>query len=141
MPNALRISEAASLAMHTVVYLAARPEELASVGVIAGTLGASEAHLSKVMQRLAHGGIVRSIRGPKGGFALQRPADNLTLLEVYECIEGPLTASHCLLGKPVCTGQCILGNMMHSVNAEVREYLSSHRISQLIGTYVPEGKP
>jgi Rrf2 family protein len=131
MPNTLRISEAASLAMHTMALLASRPQRLPT-GQIASVLGASEAHLSKVMQRLAKAGLVRSLRGPKGGFALARPAERIALVEVYEAIEGPLADSKCLLGRPICGGtRCILGRLLGSVNRQVRQYLEATTLNKL----------
>jgi Rrf2 family protein len=75
---------------------------------------------------------VRSTRGPKGGFALARPAGRITLEEVYEAIDGPLGDSQCLLGRPVCNGsRCILGGLLNSVNRQVRRYLHTTRLSAL----------
>ena len=136
MTNILRISEAASLGMHTAVLLAGDPERLFTVGEVATLLGASEAHLSKVLQRLGHIGIVRSVRGPRGGFALVRPGGEVTLLEVYEAIEGPLPESACLLGRPVCQGSaCVLGGLIASINQQVRGYLSQTTLAELTGVY------
>ena len=92
----LKISEAASLAMHACAVLAAHKGEPMAVGTIASALEASEAHLSKVFQELARGGLVRSLRGPKGGFSLTRPAEEITLLDVFEAIEGPFQAASCI---------------------------------------------
>jgi DNA-binding IscR family transcriptional regulator len=64
MSNILKISEAASLALHTTVILAANPNRLVSTKKLASQLHASEAHLSKVLQRLEKADIVNSTRGP-----------------------------------------------------------------------------
>ena len=136
MANVLKISEAASLAMHTAVLLAYHQGDLVSTRQISEALGVSEAHLSKVLQRLVREGLVRSIRGPRGGFALARQPDKIRLIEVYEAIEGTLTATNCLLGKQVCDGaSCILGGLLAVTNRQVREYLSSARVSELTGAY------
>ena len=132
MAKVLRISEAASLALHAMVLLAAGPDERLSTRRIADRLSASSFHLSKVLQRLAHVGLVTSMRGPKGGFALARPARSITLLEIYEAIEGPLTASECLLEAPVCRfRKCILGGLVGHLNNRIRDYLAGKRLSQL----------
>lgn len=136
MANVLKISDAASMAFHAAVYLAANEDRHISAGEIAGTLKVSENHLSKVLQRLTRAGLVRSIRGPKGGYLLKRPAQDITLLEVYEAIEGKLATTDCLLGEPVCDGQkCILGGLLKSVDSQVRDYLASRRISELTGAF------
>jgi Rrf2 family protein len=135
----LKISEAASLALHTVVYLATQHDGLVSTKQIARVLHASEAHLSKVLQRLARVGIVSSIRGPKGGFALHKPADAISLLEVYEAIEGPLALNNCLGDHPSCSGkQCVLGTLIGNIHDQVSKYLSKTTVSKLNRTYLTE---
>jgi len=126
------LSEAATLAMHAVALLAARPSRCMQSREMAATLGASQAHLSKVLQRLAKVELLRSIRGPKGGFVLADGARDASLLDVYESIDGPLPRHTCLLGTPVCLGkQCVLGGLMGAITQQVRDHLSGTRISHL----------
>lgn len=131
MTSVLKISEAASLALHTMVLLAARPGKTMSNRDIAGLLKVSEAHLAKVLQRLGRAGLVTSQRGPKGGFSLGRDSREISLLAVYEAVEGPLESKSCLLGKPVCGGACILGGLLHKVGSEVSDYFAQTRLSDL----------
>ncbi|HOK52898.1 MAG TPA: Rrf2 family transcriptional regulator [Armatimonadota bacterium] len=132
MPHMLRISEAASLALHMMTALSETTDKLVSVHEIASSLCVSEHHLSKVCQRLAKAGLLESSRGPKGGVRLARPADSITLLDVYEAIEGPLTMSECLMGQPVCGRQmCILGKLLEVINREEGEYFSKTTLTQL----------
>jgi Rrf2 family protein len=87
-------------------------------------IGASQAHLVKVLQSLARSGLVATERGPRGGARLARPAGEITLLEVYEAVDGPLVASECLLERPVCDGSCcMVGRILYRMNQEVREHL------------------
>lgn len=140
MANVLNISDAASLGMHTTAYMALDPQTPQKVPVVAEMLDVSEAHLSKVMQRLHHAGLVDSIRGPKGGYKLAVDPEKTALLEIYEAIEGPIPETHCLLGRPVCSGEeCILGGMVKRVNREVRAYLAETRLSNLAGVYRKRG--
>jgi Rrf2 family protein len=134
--SVLRISEASSLAMHTAAMLAAEPEKMLSVHHVAAALKVSQAHLAKVLGRLGHAGLVRSVRGPKGGFLLQKDPAAVTLLEVYEAIEGPLHPTGCLLGEPVCGGRkCVLGNLARSVDRQVKDYLSKTTLKKLADVY------
>jgi Rrf2 family protein len=136
MSTLLRISEATSLALHSVVFMAGNPDRSFPTAEIALALHSSESHLSKVLQRLANLGLVRSSRGPGGGFTLSRPADQITLLEVYEAVEGPLTPSDCLLDTPVCGGaHCVLGGLLATVNHQVLQYLAGTRVADLNQVY------
>jgi len=98
---------------------------------IAKALNVSENHLSKVLQRLGRVGLVKSVRGPKGGFILGKAANDISLLDVYESIEGPFVMSNCLLGIPICDGnKCILGGLLKTLNTEVRDYLAGTKLSE-----------
>ena len=136
MNNILKISEAASLAMHACAYLAAHNGKRASTKEIADILHASEHHLAKVMQRLAKAGIVNPARGPKGGFILAKPPEQITLLEIYETIEGDFLASNCLLPSRICKGdRCILGGLLKTLNREAKNYLKNTKLSNVDNVY------
>jgi len=136
MAEVIKFSEAASLGMHAMVLLGGEPGKVFSTGEMARKLEVSGAHLSKVLQRLTRAGLVKSVRGPKGGFVFERDNGDPTLLKVYEAIDGPLADSECLLGSPVCNRRgCILGDLLGNANKEVREYLSGTRLSELAYVY------
>jgi Rrf2 family protein len=124
MPCALKISEAASLAMHALGYLANRQDGPITSREIATRFEISEAHLSKVLQRLTKVELVRSVRGPRGGFILTRPPESVTLLEVFEAIEGRFEPNQCLLSSAICEGDdCILGKIVVEANSMLRTRL------------------
>ncbi|MBI4872195.1 MAG: Rrf2 family transcriptional regulator [Candidatus Riflebacteria bacterium] len=128
----LRFSDAASLALHAVAVMAARPERLLTNREIARTLGCSADHLAKVLQRLTKARLVESVRGPKGGVQLAREPALTSLLQVYEAIEGPLVASGCLLGQPVCSGKnCIVDELVCNLGGQMMAYLAGTRLDQL----------
>jgi Rrf2 family protein len=136
MDNILNISEAASLAMHASAYLACHGGGNLPIKSIAKGLGRSEHHLSKVMQRLSRAGIVSSIRGPGGGFTLARDPGQISLLDVFEAIEGPYEPNTCLFPQPVCTGEvCILGGLICKTANDVKDHLQSTRLSDLVDVY------
>jgi Rrf2 family protein len=140
MATMLKISEAASLALHTMALLATSQGTTRATWEIAKTLRVSEAHLAKVLQRLGRAGLVKSQRGPGGGFSLGRAPESISLLEVYEATEGPLDPPGCLLGRPACNGTCILGGLLDQVAAEIRTYFAQTRLSDLNSQFFPEEK-
>ena len=136
MQGSLKISEAASLALHTMVYLAGDPKKHQSAGAIAGVICVSEAHLAKVLQRLAKAGLLVSVRGPKGGFRLARKTDEITLLDVFEAIDGPFNPGECLMHDRTC-GQvgCLFGDLLGDVNRQVRSYLGGRNLEDVKWVY------
>lgn len=132
MPSILRISEAASIALHAAASLAESTDRMVSMQELASTLKVSANHLEKVLQRLAKAGVVEGFRGPKGGYRLSRPAESTTLLDVYEAIEGKMALHGCLLGNRACKPEeCILGGLAASVNQQVTEYFSRTTLDSL----------
>jgi Rrf2 family nitric oxide-sensitive transcriptional repressor len=136
MSTVVRISEAVSLAMHGMVFLAAKEEELHSVGAVAEKLRVSKAHLQKVFQQLARVGLLKSNRGPNGGYCLGKRVDQITLLDIYEAIEGPMRIKNCLFDAPICKGnRCIYGNLLSTTQKRYQAYLDGMRLSELTDVY------
>lgn len=133
MAHLLRISEAASLGLHACVVLAGHPDRDVPAHELADDFAASEAHLAKVMQRLVKAGLLRSTRGPKGGFRLAKEADAIALLDVYEAVEGPVEPVRCLLGRPACRGAgCIFGDFIQEFDTRFRGYMATTTLQQLV---------
>jgi len=136
MSSVLKISEAASLAMHSMALMAEVPRTTFTTRGIATALGVSENHLSKVLQRLDKAGLVKSVRGPKGGFALARPGGETTLLEIFEAVEGKPLSTSCLLADKACIGDgCILSDLPEKINGQFLEYTSSTTLDDLAGKF------
>jgi len=132
----LKISQAASLAVHTMALLARDPRRSLSAKQIASTLNVSEAHLAKVLGRLAREGLVQSTRGPGGGFVLADGAHRASLMSVYEAVEGTFSPHDCLFETPLCKGgNCIFGDLVRKINDEMRQYLNDTRISDTLSIF------
>lgn len=130
MPGLLRITDAAVLGIHALALMAGA-DEPTRVTQLAESLRASEAHLSKVMQRLARAGMVTSIRGPKGGFLLAVDAADVSLLEIYEALDGPVDQETCLLSTPACVdpGGCAVRSLNAEIHSLVQARLGGLKLS------------
>ena len=127
------ISEAASIALHAMILLAAKGDTPATSAQIAETFEVSDNHCAKVMQRLTKSGLVRAVRGPGGGFRLARPAGEITMLMVFEAIEGPLEESTCLFKDAKCApGGCVFGGLLNRINGLVREHFEPLTLRNII---------
>jgi Rrf2 family protein len=132
MASLVRISEAASLGLHTMGLLAGNPRRQFTNQELAAILQASSHHLAKVMRQLVRAGLVLSATGPQGGFRMARPPSQVRLLDVYEAIEGPLPVGGCLLKKPLCRGEdCVLGDLVRKVDHEIRQHLTKTTLAAM----------
>jgi len=128
--SVLRISEASTIGFHALVLFAANGKRHYSTREIAESLSVSEWHLSKILQRLTRSGIIRSVRGPGGGYTLAGKGTDVTLLEVLEAIDGPFEPDDCLMRSNNCVNrECIMGELLASMNKKVKSYLTNKKLS------------
>jgi Rrf2 family protein len=138
LSSVVKFTEAASLALHSMALLAAERERRFQIHDIADALPGSTSHLAKVLQRLAKVGLITSVRGRGGGFVLARDPAQITMLEVYEAIEGRLDVRGCAFPDPQCSGDCIFGDALGAASRLIRERLAHTRLSEL-HTVLPAG--
>ncbi len=132
MADILKISDATALALHSMVHLATSPGEHSTTAEIAELFEASRHHLAKVHQRLTKAGLIVSQRGPSGGVGLARDPAEITLLEIYEVMEGTMICKPCLFGKDICPRpECILATLLPGLARQVREYFEQTTLAQL----------
>jgi len=140
--SVIHISEAVSIGVHAALCLGSDPNRYWPAREIVSRFYFSEAHLAKVMASLARAGIVTALRGPHGGARLQRPPTEITLLEVYEAIDGPMTMEPCLLAPDGCGSVCCqLGPKLAAYNQSIRELFAATRLADLAGQVPASGKP
>ncbi len=78
--------------------------------------------------------LVRSIRGPKGGFVLSKAPGSITLLEIYEAIDGPLVQyQSCLIGKSSCDfNSCLFGDLPATIPAQLDVHFTNTTLADLV---------
>jgi len=97
MQHVLRISRKIDYGLRAMIYLASIPEgAVVPFREIGRRMSVPEDFLAKILKHLVDEGLVRSTRGPRGGYALGRPAAEITFLEVIEAVEGPIALNACL---------------------------------------------
>ena len=87
----MKISISAGYALLAVGYLAQHPEEKIVLSqTISKQYNVPSAYLIKIMNQLVRATVLRSKRGPRGGFSLAASANKITMLQVIEAVEGPV---------------------------------------------------
>ena len=132
MSKLVSLSEAGSIAIHSMVMIA-RSDESLNVLRIADKTASSKHHISKILQRLVKSGFLKSTRGPAGGFALNKSPEQITLLDIYQAIEGEIIISGGSPDKLVCPfDTCMMGNIIPKLTEEFRDFLKSKKLSDFI---------
>jgi len=108
MQHVLRISRKIDYAIRAMIHLATIPDgTVVPFREIGRKMGVPEDFLAKILKTLVDQGIVRSTRGPHGGYRLARPADSITVLQIIEAAEGPIAVNVCLDEDDACSRQPI----------------------------------
>ena len=132
MSKIFSLSEASSIAIHSMVLIA-RAQDGINVVKIAEFTGFSKNHIAKVLQRLVKSDMLRSMRGPSGGFFLKKEPKDYNLLEVYEAIEGPIEETDCPLAYDVCNfDKCIMGTVINKMTGEFKKFLEKQTLDQYL---------
>jgi len=91
-------------------------------------------YLSKIMKDLVAGGLVHSHIGSRGGFSLARPAETISIKEVYETVERPIVLMECIVKRaeycPYCS-VCTQISVWDRAQSLLANYLASVTISDI----------
>lgn len=91
-------------------------------------------YLSKILNTLARSGILRSERGPSGGFRLARPADRVAIIHVVGLFEDTGSTRQCMLGRGDCSEEnaCPLHEDWKSATRPVIDFLRGTTLADLV---------
>lgn len=126
---------AAEIAIRAALYLAGRPPgELSPVHEVAKATKLPSPYLSKVIQRLAQAGLVRTFRGPGGGIELGKSPEAITLWSLVCATDGPADVSRCALGIGSCSpsNPCPLHGRWAPLRDEFQELLEGTTLAALL---------
>jgi Rrf2 family protein len=132
MSKIFAISEAVSIAFHGMIMIAASEKKL-NVGTIAEATGTSRHHVAKVCQRLVKSGLLYSTRGPNGGFVLKKKPAEISLMDIYQIIEGVSEEHKCHLGNQKCPfDHCMFGDVLDKLSQTFIDYLNNSTLDSLV---------
>jgi Rrf2 family iron-sulfur cluster assembly transcriptional regulator len=134
----MRLTRGSDYAMRGMIYLARQStDKVCLVSEVAEAQSVPESYLAKIFQDLSRSGLVVSHRGAKGGFALAREPDKITLRQVIEAVEGPIALSPCLDERVGCelSEMCEMHLTLAEAQAQLLQVLNGSTLQDIISTW------
>lgn len=129
------LSQTSKYGIRALLYIVSKPREEAyvSIGEISQKLDFSFHFLTKIFRELTNNGILNSYRGPSGGIALAKPADQIMLIDVIYTLEGKDYFDNCLLGFPGCGSEkpCPVHEFWKEMKFEIKTHLCNTSLADL----------
>ncbi len=122
-------------ALQAVLYITAKGENrYTDIKEISQKLNIPHHFLAKILQNLSKSGMLRSQKGPSGGFALGTDPEDITLYNIVEVIDGDGFITECVLGLPSCGGDnpCPLHDRWGELRDDIYKMLADKTIGQLV---------
>ena len=91
-------------------------------------------YLEQIMTILKSGKLIRSIRGPRGGYILAKAPNQIKISDVFDCLEGPVATVECVKDKNYCARalDCMARQLWTQVNEAIRNVLQSVTLKDLV---------
>ncbi len=127
-------SNACEYAIRGMAYLARQPaEQLCLLNDIAASEGLPYHFMGKIFQTLVRARLLRSVKGPGGGFSLTRPPEEISLYQIKEAIDRTEDLYRCAVGLDRCddTTPCPLHDTFKPLRHEIRSYLEQTMLSDM----------
>jgi Rrf2 family nitric oxide-sensitive transcriptional repressor len=139
----MRLTSFTDYSLRVLLYLAAHPDNRATIAEIAGAFGISENHLMKVAHFLGKENFLTTSRGKNGGLSLARPAEKINLGQVVRLTEVRALPAECFdrsTNTCVITPVCQLkGALMEAVKA-FNAALDRYTLADVVGNRDALGK-
>ncbi len=143
MQHVLRISRKIDYGLRAMIYLASLPgEAVVPFREIARQMDVPEDFLAKILKTLVDEGLVRSTRGPHGGYTLARGADAISFLDVIEAVEGPVALNVCLDGDDACghASSCTMVSVWKQGQERMLDVYRQAKLSELAFKAASDGQ-
>ncbi|MBS0409485.1 MAG: Rrf2 family transcriptional regulator [Proteobacteria bacterium] len=132
----MQLSTRGRYAVMAMTDLAGRGADRAiTLADIAETQQISRPYLEQIFARLRRGGLVRSVRGPGGGYRLARAPEAVSVADVVMAVDEPLKATRCGGGKAGCMhggARCLTHDLWEETGRAIYDYLASVSLADVL---------
>ena len=131
----MQITKQADYAVRAMAYLAKlKVNERAATSDIAKSQKIPPSFLAKIISQLSIAGLIHTSRGAHGGVMLSRPAGKISMLEVVEAIDGPISLNDCTLAPETCdhSQDCPMHDIWSSLQKDLVAKLSASTFDKFV---------
>ena len=131
----MKITRQADYAVRVVAYLASQPQgRIVTSDEVSREKLVPKSFTAKIFQRLCKACITESKRGIRGGFVLGRKLRDISILDVVEAIDGPITVNYCVVDEDHCplSDHCAIHPIWVDIHSEIIRRLKSANFQNLI---------
>lgn len=131
----MQITRQADYALRAMLYLARLdPNQRAATSQIAEDQEIPPSFLAKIISQLSIAGLIHTSRGARGGVSLARKPKDVSLLDVVEAIDGPITLNECTQDPSLCTfgDSCPIHEVWCETQADLVRKLSASTFDKLL---------
>ncbi|MEX0988420.1 MAG: Rrf2 family transcriptional regulator [Bacteroidales bacterium] len=129
------LSNTCKYAIRAVVYLSVFSTAQKRIGIkeVSEKLDIPSPFLGKILQSLVRKKILISTKGPHGGFSLGRPAEDISLMDIVEIVDGSDIFDTCLVRTTKCSDDepCGIHDQITSVRKELKNFFFNQTIRDL----------
>jgi FeS assembly SUF system regulator len=129
----LRISKLTDYATVILAALCEKPDTVLSAAGIAESTRVGLPTVSKLLKELQRAGLVRSIRGARGGYQLAREPDRISAADIIDAVEGPVALTECSSDRSHCgiEATCQVGHSWQQVSRSIHRALAEVPLTTL----------
>lgn len=122
-------------AIRILLYLSKHKDDLPTAQTIAQAMGITYPFFVTIASKLKKKGLITGVQGRLGGYRLPRPAEQISLYDVYRAIEGELYINRCLYPDNYCSRNGVTECEVHDFFVEVQDYLVNTLTTKTIADF------
>ncbi|HEX5474193.1 MAG TPA: SUF system Fe-S cluster assembly regulator [Vicinamibacterales bacterium] len=137
----LRLSKKSDYALMAMKHLAVRVDASSSAREIAEQYDIPIELMAKVLQRLVRGGLLTSHQGTHGGYRLSKPSHAISVADIIQAIDGPLTVTACSTEDERCDqfAKCNVRDPLWRIKDRIVAALATCSLAEIATDAAPDG--
>ncbi len=127
----MRLSKMADYGSQVMAFMA-KNDSVKSAGEVAVATGIAIPTASKILKMLSRASLLTSVRGAKGGYVISRPAAQISVAEIIDAMDGPISITECSTSTCEQESYCFTRSNWQGINDLIRDALEKVSLAQMI---------